>query len=119
MAEYFYIQNYANRGKLALSHAVFDDIVEMVISQIDGVCVNKKKKGIFSSHKPVHCEIKNGKVTSFIEIKVAPNLDEEKKAALIKKIQDEVSAQISIMTELVPFVPVVKIVGVNPNLKSL
>ncbi len=115
MAEYFYINNYANRGKLAISHDVFDEIITIVTNKIQGVSLTKAtKKSLFSFHKPVHCEIKNGKVTSYIEIKVKKGIDVDK---IIKTIQEEVVTAISDMTELVPFTPVIKIAGIDENLK--
>lgn len=114
MAEYFYINNYSNRGKLAISHDVFDDIIKIITNRIQGVSVLKKtKKTLFSVHKPVHCEIKNGKVTSTIEIMVGKNANQDK---IIKTIQEEVISAVSDMTELVPFTPVIKVVGVDENL---
>ncbi len=114
MAEYFYINNYSKRGKLAISHDAFDEIIAIVTNKIQGVSVSKKtKKKLFSFHKPVHCEIKNGKVTSFIEIRVVKDTNVEK---IIKIIQEEVVSAIADMTELVPFTPVIKVVGTDEKL---
>lgn len=114
MADYFYINNYTSRGKLAISHDVFDEIITIVTNKIQGVSVSKKrKKNLFSFHKPVHCEIKNGKVTSIIEIKVAKDIDVDQ---IIKTIQEEVVQAISDMTELVPFTPVIKVVGFDESI---
>lgn len=114
MAEYFYINNYSKCGKLAISHDVFDEIITIVTDKIQGVSISKKtKKSLFSFHKPVHCEIKNGKVTSFIEIKVVKGINVDK---IIKQIQEEVVSAISDMTELVPFTPVINVVGIDEEL---
>ncbi len=116
MAEYFYIENPSQQGKLALSQDVFNDIVSSVIKQVHGVKMNEAKKGIFSSHKPVRCEIKNGKVTSFVEIKVAKNLTNEEIDKLVNTIKEEAYELVSMMTEVVPFSLEVKVVGIDNNL---
>lgn len=112
MAEYFYIENNQKSGKIGISHDVFDEIIKNVVSKIQGVRLSKPGKG-FSFHKEIKCEIKNGKVTSYICIKIGKKEDESK---LVKLIQDEVSSAIQDMTELIPFTPVVKIAGIDETL---
>ena len=41
MQEYVYIQNYAKRGTLAISESVFDEIVSIAVSKINGEKVKK------------------------------------------------------------------------------
>ncbi len=112
MAEYIYIQNYSNKGKLAISHTVFEQIVEIVTSKVQGVQLKNSKKR-FSMHKHVDCEIKNGKVTTFINIKIKKNSNEEKIKSMIIS---EVEGALSSMTEMIPFTTVVNVKGIDDTL---
>ena len=117
MAEYFYINNYTKRGKLAISCEAFNDLVTGIIHQIGGISLSEKKKGALLSHKPVHTEIKNGQITSTIEIKVSPNLNQDEVNDLVNKIKNEVKTQVEIMSEVDTFNVQVKVLGVDKNLK--
>lgn len=117
MAEYFYIENYNKRGKLAISHEAFDDIIYNVVSQIKCVSIKEIKKGVLNVHKPINTEIKNGLINSSVEIRVAPSLSEEEIKSVVFKIENEVSSIIEMMSEVDDFKLNVKVLGVDNNLK--
>lgn len=111
MAEYVYIQNYARRGTLAISSSVFDEIISIVIEKISGVKVKKSSdKFLFSLHRPIHCQIQNGRVNADIEVILS---SESNVNDVCVNIQEEVAYAISSMTEFIPFSVNVKVVGIE------
>lgn len=110
MADYVYIQNYARRGDLAISNSVFDQIVSIAIDKIEGVKLKKNGKFLFSLHKPIHCEIKDGRINADINVIISSDSNVND---VCVKIQEEVAYAISSMTEFVPFCVNVKVVGIE------
>ncbi len=111
MAEYVYIQNYNNRGALGISRVVFDQIATDVTNRIQGVKIKPNSdKFFFTFHKPVHCEIRNGKVMVKIEICVGSNVNVND---VCTQIQEEVASAFTQMIEMVPFSVDIKVMGVQ------
>lgn len=110
MGEYVYIQNYARRGNLAISSSVFDQIVTIAIENIKGVRIKKQDQFLFSLHKPVHCEIKDGRIYADINVIISSEFNVND---VCVKIQEQVSDAITCMTEFVPFQVNIKVVGIE------
>ena len=110
MAEFVYIQNYAKRGNLAISTNVFDEIISITINKIKGVKLKSSDKFIFSLRKPTHCEIKNGRINTDIEVILSQNCNVNE---VCLKIQEEVAYALTSMTEFIPFSINVKVVGIE------
>lgn len=110
MAEYVYIQNYARRGNLAISSSVFDQIISIAIEKIKGAKIGKTDKFLFSLHRPIHCEIKNGRVNADVNVVISSDSNVND---VCVRIQEEVADAITSMTEFIPFCVNVKVVGIE------
>ena len=111
MAEYVYIQNYTRRGNLAISSSVFDQIVSIAVEKVKGAKLKKTgKKSLFTLHKPIHCEIKDGKVNTDVNVIISSEYNVNE---VCLKIQEEVAYAITSMTEFIPFCVNVKVVGID------
>lgn len=110
MAEFIYIQNYSKLGNLGISRVVFDQIVSTVTNKIQGVQVQPNSdKFIFTFHRPVRCEIKDGKVSVSIQVRIASNVNVNE---ICVKLQEEVANAFSTMLEQVPFSVNVKVASI-------
>jgi uncharacterized alkaline shock family protein YloU len=110
MAEYWYVQNLNNSGKLAINKKVFEEIVTIATNNIYGVTVkSKKNSGLFSFHKPVSCDILNGKVHIELDVNIKQGQNVEN---LCSSIQKEIADVLTNMVELVPFSIKVKVAGI-------
>ncbi len=119
MANYIYIDNYANKGKLGISVSTFNSLVSDALNNITGVKVAKKKKAknifedvaqkVFQLNKPVNTTISNGIVHIQVVVDVikGTNLQE-----VTRIIQEEVSGAILLATEQVPFDVQVKVASI-------
>lgn len=110
MADYVYIQNYARRGNLAISNSVFDEIISIAIENMKGVKIKKQLKSLFFLQKPVHCEIKKGRILADINVIISSEFNVND---VCVRIQQEVADAITCMTEFVPFQINVKVVGIE------
>lgn len=111
MQEYVYIQNYAKRGTLAISESVFDEIVSIAVSKINGVKVKKNQNNfIFSLHKPIVCEIKNGQLNVDLQVIISSQVSVNE---VCMALQEEIAYAISSMTEFIPFSVNVKVMGIE------
>lgn len=110
MAEYVYIENFSKRGKLGISKNCFEEIISCATNHINGVQTAKKQsKFVFSFHKPVSCEITNGKVQINVQVKIKQGNNIEK---ICTDIQQQIAEDINSMVELVPFSIKVKVVSI-------
>lgn len=108
MAEYVYIQNYTKNGQMGISHVVFDQIAEIATNSVLGATVAKTKKTLFTLHKPITCEIRNG----LVDVKISVVIDQTADEACVKaNIIEEVASALTMMTELIPFKIIVEVVG--------
>ncbi len=110
MADYVFIQNYSNRGKMAISTSSFEQIVSIVTNKVIGVSTTKKNNSPFRFHKPVHCSISNNKVIVNIQVIIKKGNNVDKICALI---QDEVAEALTTMVEMVPFSIKIKVAGIE------
>lgn len=112
MAEYLYIQDYSKKGKLGISRQCFEEIIALSTKKIHGVETAENKRNnkfIFSFHKPVSCEIVNGKVQINVQVKVKQGNNIDK---ICNDIQEQIADDITSMCELVPFSIKVKVVSI-------
>lgn len=111
MAEYIYIQDYSKRGKLGISKKCFEEIINIATNKIPGVqtAENQNSKFVFSFHKPISCEIVNGKVQINVQVKIKQGNNIEK---ICTDIQEKIAEDITTMSELVPFSIKVKVVSI-------
>lgn len=111
MAEYVYIQNYSKSGALGISRTVFDQIATTITNRIQGVSVKPNSdKFFFTFHKPVKCEIKDGKVMVKIEIAISSGVNVND---VCLQIQEEIAQAFTQMIEMVPFSVNIKVTGVK------
>jgi len=100
MAQYVYIDNYNNLGKIGISNHVFYQIAETATIKVKGASVNQSKSLLFLLQNPIQITISKG----LVNVKVAVNIS--KKADINKiclLIQEEVATALTSLTELVPF----------------
>ena len=111
MAEYVYIQDYSKKGKLGISKTCFEQIISLSTNKIQGVQTadNQNIKFVFSFHKPISCEIVNGKVQINVQVKIKQGNNIEK---ICTNIQEQIAEDITTMVELVPFSIKVKVVSI-------
>ena len=103
MARYVYIENYSERGKLAISRNVFDSLVVSALLKVKGIAKPQnrmKKDQRVRLNRPVITDIKNGIVHVWIAIDVSKEADLR---ATIKDIQEEVEHTLLVATETIPF----------------
>ena len=46
MADYIYIDNYAKKGKIAISQSVFDSLAASALSNVKGISLSSKKEHV-------------------------------------------------------------------------
>ena len=111
MAEYVYIQDYSKKGKLGISKTCFEQIISLSTNKIQGVQTadNQNNKFVFSFHKPISCEIVNGKVQINVQVKIKQGNNIEK---ICTNIQEQIAEDITTMVELVPLSIKVKVVSI-------
>lgn len=111
MAEYVKIENYTRNGAMGISHVVFDQIAEIATNKVKGASVKSVNAGkLFKLHKPIACQIRNGKVDVKIDVRVARGVNVND---VCMQIQEEVANALSSMTELVPFNINIKVVAIE------
>lgn len=110
MSDYVYIQNYENRGLLGISTKVFDEIINIAISKMNGVRVSKEEGFLFFLNRPVKCEIKNGYLNADINVVISGDSNVND---VCHNIQEEINYVIASTTEFIPFCVNVKVVGIE------
>ncbi|MCR4562211.1 MAG: Asp23/Gls24 family envelope stress response protein [Bacilli bacterium] len=111
--DYYYLNNYKNRGEMGISRHAFEQIAMIATNQITGANVydKRKKKFIFSLNKPVYCSFRmNGQVAFNIDVNVKMGVDIQK---VCINIQEAVANAVTMMCETVPFSVEVKVLSVN------
>ncbi len=112
MAEYIYIQNYTKRGKLGISKKCFEQIIAISTNKIQGVETaenQRNNKNLFSFHRPISCEIENGKLQINVQVKIKQGNNIDK---ICTNIQEQIAEDLTTMSELVPFSIKVKVVAI-------
>lgn len=109
MAQFIYIDNYYNTGKMAISLRVFEQIIENALNNIPDVSLSAKsmkKKQIIRLHKPVETTIKRGIVHTWVSVDVKKTMSPQDACSLI---QDEIVRTFLALTDQVPFDVQVKV----------
>ena len=112
MADYVYIDNFANKGKIAISLNVFDALVTNALSNISGISMSSahmKRNQNIRLNRPVQTTIRHGIVHVWVAVDVAKgtNLQE-----VTHNIQEEITNAFLMATEQVPFDVQVKVISI-------
>ena len=112
MADYVYIDNYSNKGKVAISLNVFDALVTNALSNVSGISMSSahmKRNQKIRLNRPVQTTIIRGIVHVWVAVDVSKgtNLQEVTSA-----IQEEITNAFLIATEQVPFDVQVKVISI-------
>ncbi len=107
-SDYYYLNNYRNAGKIAISRRAFEDIAGIAANSVEGAKV-KRRGASFSLAEPVRVSFKKGgKVLISLQVAVARS---ENVREVCLKIQERVATAISMMSEAVPFGVELKVVS--------
>ncbi len=112
-ADYAYINNYKNLGKLGIHRRVFEAIALQATNEVEGANVFKKNSGhsVFRLKNDISCLYrKDGKVDIKIPVVIRKNCDVN---AICIKIQETVATYLMSMCEMVPFKITVNIAAIE------
>ena len=112
MADYVYIDNFANKGKIAISLNVFDALVTNALSNVSGIALSNahmKKNQKIRLNRPVQTTIRRGIVHVWVAVDVVKGTNLQ---VVTKNIQDEITNAFLIATEQVPFDVQVKVISI-------
>ena len=112
MADYVYIDNYSNKGKVAISLNVFDALVTNALASVKGISMSSahmKRNQKIRLNRPVQTTIRRGIVHVWVAVDVTKgtNLQEVTSA-----IQEEITNAFLIATEQIPFDVQVKVISI-------
>lgn len=101
MADYIYLDDFTNTGKIAISASAFNDLVSMALTRVPGVAKTKKsKKALIFLNSPIKTSIRHG----IAHIKVAIDIIKGTNIqAVSRQITDEIENTLMVLTEQVPF----------------
>lgn len=108
-SDYYYLNNYRNAGKIAISRRSFEGIATIAANSVEGAKV-KRRAASFSLAEPVRVSFKKGGkvlISLQVSVKKAENVRE-----VCLQIQEKVATAVSMMSEAVPFGVEVKVVSV-------
>lgn len=103
MADYIYINNLANKGKIGMSSLVFERIVSDAIKSAPDVEESSKRlkrDQRFSLNRPVRTSIKDGVVHIWVAVDIRKDIDVKQTIALLEK---DIHAAMNTATEQVPY----------------
>lgn len=112
MANYLFIENYSNKGKIGISLNAFDSLVALSLQKVKGIDLSmnetKKKKKKIKLHKPISTSISKGilHIALFIDLAKEENIQN-----VCKTINEEVSDTLLESTEQIPFDVQVKVMS--------
>lgn len=112
MANYLFIENYSNKGKIGISLNAFDSLVALSLQKVKGIDLSmnetKKKKKKIKLHKPISTSISKGilHIALFIDLAKEENIQN-----VCKTINEEVSNTLLESTEQIPFDVQVKVMS--------
>ena len=109
MAEYIYIDDLSNRGKLGISWRVYDSLVNDALGRVKGISKSSKmmkKNQNFRLNRPVQVSIHRGIVHVLVAVDVAKGNVLQN---IISSIQEEVNNTLLEATEQIPFNVQVKV----------
>lgn len=109
MANYVYIDSTINRGKMAISANVFDQLVSNALSRVNNISMSQKqmkKNQSIRLNRPIQTKISREIVHVWvsIDIKKGTDIHEAQKA-----VQDEVMRTLMASAETIPFDVQVKV----------
>lgn len=103
MADYIYIDNLSNKGKLGMSSLVFEKIVSDAIENspnIEQSSERLKKYQGFGLNRTIKTSIKNGVVHIWVAVDIRKDCNEKQTIALLEK---DIHAAMNTATEQVPY----------------
>ena len=112
MADYVYIDNYTNKGKIAISLNVFDTLVTNALNNVSGISMSSahmKKNQKIRLNRPVQTTIRRGIVHVWVAVDVAKGTNLQD---VTHEIQDEITNAFLMATEQVPFDVQVKVISI-------
>ena len=112
MADYIYIDNYAKKGKIAISQSVFDSLAATALSNIQGISLSSahmKKDQKVRLNRPVQTTIRHGIVHVWVAVDVVKGTNLQ---VVTRDIQEEIANVFLMATEQVPFDVQVKVISI-------
>ena len=112
MADYIYIDNYAKKGKIAISQTVFDILAATALSNIQGISLSSahmKKDQKVRLNRPVQTSIRHGIVHVWVAVDVVKGTNLQ---VVTRDIQEEIANVFLMATEQVPFDVQVKVISI-------
>lgn len=109
MADYVYIDNCTQKGKIAISKDVFASLVGTALKNVPGIARPEKilkKKSEFRLSQPINIKIHHGIVHASICVDLVKNANLQE---ITRRIQDEINNILLLTTEQVPFDVQVKV----------
>ena len=112
MADYIYIDNYAKKGKIAISQSVFDSLATTALGNVPGISLSSahmKKDQKIRLNRPVQTSIKHGIVHVWVAVDVVKGTNLQ---VVTRDIQEEIANVFLMATEQVPFDVQVKVISI-------
>ena len=112
MADYIYIDNYAKKGKIAISQSVFDSLAATALGNVPGISLSSahmKKDQKIRLNRPVQTSIRHGIVHVWVAVDVVKGTNLQ---AVTRDIQEEIANVFLMATEQVPFDVQVKVISI-------
>ena len=112
MADYIYIDNYAKKGKIAISQSVFDSLVATALSNVSGISLSSAhmaKDQKIRLNRPVQTTIRHGIVHVWVAVDVVKGTNLQ---VVTRLIQEEIANVFLMATEQVPFDVQVKVISI-------
>ena len=112
MADYIYIDNYAKKGKIAISQSVFDSLAASALSYVKGISLSSahmKKDQKIRLNRPVQTSIRHGIVHVWVAVDVVKGTNLQ---VVTRDIQEEIANVFLMATEQVPFDVQVKVISI-------
>ena len=112
MADYIYIDNYAKKGKIAISQTVFDALASAALSNVQGISLSSahmKKDQKIRLNRPVQTTIRHGIVHVWVAVDVVKGTNLQ---IVTRNIQEEIANSFVVATEQVPFDVQVKVISI-------
>lgn len=118
MADYVFIDNLTNKGKIGISYLAFENLVNDAILNVPGIAKSSrqlKKDQRFRLNRPIKITIRNGVVHVWLAIEINSNVDKDEVKQLLEK---EIHLALNEATEQVPFDVEIKIEKTNEQKAS-
>lgn len=118
MADYVFIDNLTNKGKIGISYLAFENLVNDAILNVPGIAKSSrqlKKDQRFRLNRPIKITIRNGVVHVWLAIEINSNVDKDEVKQLL---EEEIHLALNEATEQVPFDVEIKIEKTNEQKAS-